>query len=607
MAEASIRHVIPQIGRVTLPLYEPADDLYRILTRNREIRRLSSLRHLGALSIALDGARLARWDYTAALLYYSKAFGLSGFKSSFRIGRIYFSSTTAALQCMSLIWNIGHLPGTYATEKGIYRYLNSHNSRRPASMLNWPFENNAELSSLRRKANTFLIERDYAALCRVLAVIKLLDYCDTDDSWLFQFVTDFAAPMLLQFDGPFSKQWPKLRGTFSIIRHLSYLTVDIPFSGQRWAPNIPDLVSHYLREYPKGFSRIVDGLSELLSPIEKQIYDQLYHCDEAREQTARFADAVERRLGAITNPPATIATWMRSGLTRDLHLAKKEPEKNRCAVIKLRSHFSNHPRKPVEIEASLRKARFSHATVYEYRAWNSDTLLEPDELIIDALISDKVTTNHIGKFLSWYISEFDDTDSDPRNFFAVMRKAELESGYSQILSKAVEIAYPGITVELEPWPLMEFGCFKEVDIRPGKGAIWAADACLDSPIVKHLIRDRLKGIPRSFKDQYAEVMGVRLLRATLRKQWRHSAPRCKWLIASSSVRFLKDGKEIMEYDGGLLRVSSRSGKLIWYGLETKNGAENPATSLAKRLAAIGVNAIPKTLNSSHAYVEVPLG
>lgn len=105
----TIEHVLPQIGLVRIPLYPPADISYEHLQENKEITRLNQLRHLGALSVALPGTRLARWDYTVALLYYSLQFTVSGFNSKFKIDSIEFSSTIAALQCASLIWNIGHL------------------------------------------------------------------------------------------------------------------------------------------------------------------------------------------------------------------------------------------------------------------------------------------------------------------------------------------------------------------------------------------------------------------------------------------------------------------------------------------------------------------
>ena len=124
---SQIEHVIPQVGPFSVDLYAPADDLYSILHNKREIQRLRKLRHLGALSFVLEGARFARWDYTAALLYYASRLSIPKFNSRFKIGRVEFSSTVASLQVASLAWNIGHVPGTFSVEKGIYRYLNSLN------------------------------------------------------------------------------------------------------------------------------------------------------------------------------------------------------------------------------------------------------------------------------------------------------------------------------------------------------------------------------------------------------------------------------------------------------------------------------------------------
>ena len=41
-------------------------------------------------------------------------------------------------------------------------------------------------------------------------------------------------------------------------------------------------------------------------------------------------------------------------------------------------------------------------------------------------------------------------------------------------------------------------------------------------------------------------------------------------------------------------------------METKNGNENPARSLRRRLSAIGIDAAVGTINTSFAYVEMPL-
>ncbi len=315
-----------------------------------------------------------------------------------------------------------------------------------------------------------------------------------------------------------------------------------------------------------------------------------------------------RKLGASVRPEETIRAWLTHGLTRDLSLGRR-PLRNsvrRCASIQLRSHFSRHPDSCSEIERKLHEKGFTHSIALEYKSWNSDALLEPDELLIDVLLDREVRASDIGAFLSWYANEFDNTAAKADDVYELMRKGELEAGYAQILSRAVATFYSGNTVHLEPWSLDRFGLFKGIGLRQYSGKIWLSSSTLDDPITKYLVRDRTRSVSSEFIDQYKELLGIAALRRYLRGQLKKSKPRCKWLLITASVQFQREGQTIMEYDGGILRVSSRSGKLTWYGLESKNGKENPAASLRRRLKTLGVNAEVISLNTTYACAVVPL-
>ena len=610
MNDINIEHVIPQLGFVSFPLYQPANWLYEELETKKELRRLFQLRHLGSLSFALEGARLARWDYTAALLYFSWRFQLYGFNSSFNLGGEKFSSSIAALQCISLVWNIGHLPGTFATEKGVYRFLYDKNPDNPVDVLNWPFNGTDDIERIKSQAKRSLDVSDYACLSRVLAVIKLLRYCKNETDKLYGLTVGFIAPFLLGYDLGHSIQWSKLRSAFSLIRHLSYLTVDIPFSGQRWSPNVPDLFDYYMNRKDKEIllEELADCIRELLSPIEKQIYDQLYHSDRARAEVSILASAVTSKLHKISKPSVLINNWSDKGLKWELKInTKKKTKVNRCVLIRLRSHFASHPDKIVAMEKGLKSVGFDLSSVYKYKAWNSETMFEPDEILIDIIISNTPSQSDIGRILNWYMNEFEKYESDPSNFVEFMRKQELESGYTQILSKAVEIHYPGIKVQLDPWNLDGFGLFRDVSNNNKKwGRIWACRAPLDDPYIKYLLRNRERYVPRGLTAEYSELLGLAELRRTLKRKWGKTKPRCKWLVISASVKFQKDGRSILEYDGALLKISSRSGKMTWYGLETKSGKANPTNSLENKHKAIKIEADVHSLNSNHAYAEIQL-
>lgn len=132
-----IRHTIPNIGLVEVDLYPPADDLYLFMRTQGEVERLHTLRHLGALERVFPGVPHSRWDYTVSMLYVTSHDCSPGMKTSIRYGRMEFSSVTAAAQCAALLSNIGHLPGTFAVEKGVARYLYEQNPEDPLGLLPW--------------------------------------------------------------------------------------------------------------------------------------------------------------------------------------------------------------------------------------------------------------------------------------------------------------------------------------------------------------------------------------------------------------------------------------------------------------------------------------
>jgi HD superfamily phosphohydrolase len=166
----NIIHVIPQVGYQELTLYDPAVSIYQRLKQKKELNRLNKLRHLGAYAYVLQGARLARWDYSVAMLYYSTNFKISRMQGNFKIGEIDFTSGISALQALSLIWNIGHLPGTFAVEKGVCRYLSHKSSKSPVKQLNWRFSEMAEVKRIIKKANALFLKDDYLALSRILCI-----------------------------------------------------------------------------------------------------------------------------------------------------------------------------------------------------------------------------------------------------------------------------------------------------------------------------------------------------------------------------------------------------------------------------------------------------
>ncbi|MFH2012611.1 MAG: hypothetical protein ABIJ37_07935 [Pseudomonadota bacterium] len=608
--DIALKHMIPQIGFQCIPLYPPADYVYTELREQNEERRLTKLRHLGSPSTsgALPGTRQARWDYTIALLHYPTKLNLPSMNNKIRIGSINFSSTNAALQCAALVWNTGHLPGTFSVEKGIWRFLYDRNKDNPVAGLHWHHDTLEVVRRMQDEANRLLNSEDYLSVARVLAVIKLLSYCSKPEGTFFQFVCSFAAPFLLGYNEGHSAQWAKINSAFGVVRHLAYLTLDAPFSGLPWFPSIPAIVEHQINNNLRGLEEFISNVSEILSPIERLTFDSVYHSNASRKEASAVADHIFKLLHTKADPATVIDKWLTCGLFRELKLGRRTPTESLefVASIKLRSHFTNLNDSPVDMEKSLQNKKFSHPAVFRYKAWNSETMLEPDQLIVDAITNNDLTVNDVGRLTAWFVSHFENLDAQANDTYNILKKGELETAYLSLVRRAIEIAYPSIEVRLEPWNLTRFGLFKQSTPMESKGGIWATTAKLDDPIIKHILRNRYKSIPTQLRDQYAELLGIRELRKWLRKRWKQKDLHQRWIVLTGSIRFYRGTRALIEFDGGLMKISTRSGKMTWYGLESKRGRTDPLHSLNRRLKVIGLNAPAYQLSPRYAFVELPL-
>jgi len=235
-----------------------------------------------------------------------------------------------------------------------------------------------------------------------------------------------------------------------------------------------------------------------------------------------------------------------------------------------------------------------------------ETSLEPDELVIDVITKHTPTSNDVGKLLVWFIDNFDDLDMNPKEEYSLIRRVELESVYLGLLKRVVELAYPGITLRFEPWNLTRFGVFDDSMLPESRGALWPASSMMNDRFIRHILRNRQEEIPSELRENYAELIGLRCLRQKLRTHWIHRTPRQKTLLVTASVIFCKDSKDLIEYDGGLLTISSRNGNITWYGLESKSGKTDPKYSLDKRLQTLNIKAKTTRLDNCHAFAKISL-
>ncbi len=112
--------------------------------------------------------------------------------------------------------------------------------------------------------------------------------------------------------------------------------------------------------------------------------------------------------------------------------------------------------------------------------------------------------------------------------------------------------------------------------------------------------------PRLLRDRYAQLMGIRELRRHLRRSRRGTVRRQRCLLVTASLRLRDGGEDLIEFDGAIVSITSRSGRTTWYGLESKRGAGDPLASLDRRPNRLGIPARTHKLSSRCAFAELML-
>jgi len=603
-----LTHVLPSIGPVEVSVYGKAAVMLRFLSESQEKLRLQQLAQLGALCRCFPGARSVRWDYTVALLYFSEWLRVKGVRTGITLGTVRFSSTVEALQCLSLVWNVGHLPETFAAEKGLLRFLRQRNDDGLLSPLNWPKAPDGfdKVIEIKGQAEKYVLRNDYLGLSRALAALKLARSWDSCPDEIKPTIRDMAIPYLLG-SGEEDLPWQNVQRFFALVRHLAYLSMAAPVAGLTWfssilvylsAKNKRDMDPQDLRE----------TVCEICSPVERAVAKRIYHSTAARRVVAAVASQTFRYLIESREPIGDLVDWL---LVRSALPFKLDPSVSTLPVelgpVNFRSHFVPILSGPSEIEGSLIEKGFKEPCVLVYRAWNSDVVLEPDEVTISAWAAESAEECRLGRLIVWMAQTLDNVRCDRKSTFDMLAKADLEPALFGLFKQALKALMPGYGLRLEPWPLKEMGFFGAYGLEPGGGRVWACAGDLGDNVAKYITRDRRRYVRgKRLLEAYEEVLGLRELRIRLRRQWRRKRPRQYCLLVTAGVRLGRDGNDALEFDGGILTISSRSGRMIWYGLETKRRGGDPRKSLEKRLNQCEIEATVELLTKRHAVAKVEL-
>lgn len=621
----TISYSVPHIGPVDIPLYSPADEVYSLLNSAGEIARLEHLNHIGALSYVFPGISHTRWDYTVSMLYVVTRLRKLVTSSEFSLGEATFSSMAAALQCLALLSNIGHLPGTYCVEKGVARFLLGRSRASPSNCL---FEDTlgADLSKIDQVvdgANGYLRENDYLALNRLCAIVKLATNFRGKvqvPEWLTK---DFFTPFIIRSLRSDDPRWSELDEFFDASRRLAYLNRDSTLIHSPVTVGLSPLISNLVD--PKGLTKEALLQSrEITSAYEHILYEKFYYAPQARKAIAVVATSVLDFLRGQADAESKIADWMYDHVMDNVIdpqvIRHTIVDAIRVGAVSLRTFFCSLSGTESEIESRLEQLlRLSQqhdaqpaVAVCKYVPSDSPYVFEPDQFHLDALVLKNAQASHVGRLLKWIADDLEDRHDDPADFYAWYVKPEVGRIHENLFSQLIEIAWPEFHAKIRSWPLSRLGKFKMRDGERDDIPIWHASSDLNDKFTKHIVRD-ISDVPPALTSIRDELRGLAQLRTQLRRPWRNNRarPRKSHFLITASIRLSKDttGEPMeREFDGGILQISSRTGSARLYLLETK-GAQTPIAAenaLKKKLEALKIGGSVARLRSRSAYATLAL-
>jgi hypothetical protein len=626
-------------------VYAPADVLLRSLDKFGEIDRLRRLRHTGALELVLPGIPHSRWDYVASMLFSAWRLDLESPTTTTKFGDTSFSSMRAIIQCAALLSSMGHLPGTFSTEKGLTQWLFKESSESPTSLLPWPEHlEPRERKQLIEQADEFLARTDYAGLNRILSLVRILGFLvqgsNDRNELLHNLVYDFYLPFLFpERRAPERVElWEKIEANYQTVRHISYLNLDAAFANVPVRVDVTGLLGGSLRlrhsessdterDHQSSVDRI-EHAREVLGAYEHSVFEDLYHSERARKCTAVVAHLVREELQRSADPMKTLTDWLHRSDLEDIvnrrALRAAMDEFKTIVGISVRTHLLSVPPSQKILAEQEEEFTYSLSTVTSpnikslsnivtYQPWEREQHLEPAHVYIDFFTSGRVRTNYIGRIIWEFARTFDKREIGPlpEADFYLLEKPDLGSVYSQLISTALSMSLGGRKATLKSWRTSTLKpALSEIDDVP----VWAANRDLSDEHIRSLLRRGEWAGPRDLRSQWAELLGLAELRDRLRgedrRKYGSSQPRQRHLILTSSVRMAEGNQIVAEFDGGIVRIRSRKGHMTFYGLETKsrNSSGKAVNVLERKLEKLGLATGVKVypLGKRSAYCEVSL-
>jgi len=301
----TLEYHVPQLGKVTARLYPFAAESYRLLDHYGHIDRMREIDQLGVIRNVYEGAHHSRWEYVMVqlgLIHHlcTPKDEITGVSVTSGLGltsnniEILDQKPSGAeiLQIWTLLFNAGHLPGTFATERALLRCCKEDSDLRRTISNGLPKQ-----PRIKRYFKDILEEENIYSFPKILTYFHIERY-RRYQSKIPKFV-DFLYGIINFYIFESEKHEEKqnnLKNLFRRIRQMSYLFLDsqytpvpLDFNLSTIFLNLPDYLTVLFKERDSSIIRTLDSFESFLSI-------NMYHSADSVRAVGAHAKRIEQMI-----------------------------------------------------------------------------------------------------------------------------------------------------------------------------------------------------------------------------------------------------------------------------------------------------------------------
>lgn len=293
------KEAVPSLSQIEVSeLYHFAKKCYELLRRHGHIEIMKEINQLGVIRrgvIKNDGGDPTRDNYVAIQLNLIYRFKVSPSAKGLGLAnnvKGFPEQITAAdvLQIWVLLFNAGHLPGTFATERAILRCCKKH-----ADIKRLIRDGLPEDEQIRRYFEKICDEENIYAFHKILICFFLERYKrDPNKASLI----DILQKSINYYEFGDDEKWEKLKNIFQTIRKLSFVFLDLQYAPCPFSVDLSNVRSNipvYIEElfFKVGYESPIYGTLESLDDL---LSKNVYLSAESNREFAWHSKEIENKI-----------------------------------------------------------------------------------------------------------------------------------------------------------------------------------------------------------------------------------------------------------------------------------------------------------------------